>query len=227
MLAIAPLSASAAQIYIGDAATQGTAITNGNATDTAPTVTYGFVNTNGFSANYTAPAATTITLTEVNFFKSTSTGTVTPFVARYTGDLTNASVNNKDNYTVLSIGDAFSFAGDAVSSLRNLQFTVGGTNPTVTLNSGDVLIAGFVNSGAAGVVRYDSAATGNAIDYIALSNTLPGTVPNPLTASGTLTLNRTQKFNVGFDVVPVPEPTMIGLGLVGVALLGRRQRRHA
>jgi MYXO-CTERM domain-containing protein len=104
---------------------------------------------------------------------------------------------------------------------------VGGTNPTITLNAGDVLVAGYLNSVAAGVVRLNSAATGNAIDYTALVNTLPSSVPNPLTANASLTLNRTLQYNVGFDVVPVPEPSMMSLGLVGLALIGRRQRRRA
>jgi hypothetical protein len=231
-IVIAPLSAHAAQIYIGDAAAQGTALTTtGNTKDTAQTVTYASVNTDGASATYTAPAATTIKLTEVNFYKSDSTGTLTPFVARYTGNLTAGSVSSGANYTVLAIGDATSFAGDSTSSVRNLQFTVNGANPTIMLNAGDVLIAGFVNSVAAGVVLYDNsqAAAGNAIDYIALSNTLPASLPNPLTGNGLTSLSRTQKFNVGFDVVsaPVPEPSMIGLGLVGLALASRRQRRQA
>ncbi|HEY0010017.1 MAG TPA: PEP-CTERM sorting domain-containing protein [Tepidisphaeraceae bacterium] len=226
VLAIAPLAAPAAEVYIGDNAAAGTAITNGNGQDTAPTVTYAFVNTNGPSASYTALANTTIKLTEVNFFKSTSTGTLRPYVARYTGDLSNNSVNTGTNYTVLAIGDAFSFATDAVSSVRNLSFTVDGVNPELTLNAGDVLVAGYLNSVSAGVVRMNTAATGNAIDYTALVNTLPSTVPNPLTASASLTLNRTLQYNVGFNVVP--EPSMLGgLGLVGLALVSRRQRRGA
>jgi hypothetical protein len=218
----------AAPIYIGDAATEGTALTNGNSQDTAVTVTYAFVNTGGLSANYTAAEDLQIKLTEVNFFKSTSTGSLTPFVAVYSGDLTNASVNTGANYTVLAIGDTFNFGSDAVSSLRNLAFTVNGVNPTISLSSGQTLVAGFLNSGTAGVVRLASTTAGNAIDYTALANTLPGTVPNPLTANAALTLNRTLKYNVGFEVVPIPEPgTFVSLAAGAAFLYVLRRRRRS
>jgi len=223
----------AATIYIGDSASQGQVLSVGTNVDTVTTVTYASVATSGMAQRYTATVTTTIQLTEFNFYRraipadtgAPVTGSVTPFVAIYTGDLTNASVNNGANYTVLSIGNSFSFGGGTTglaAGVENLLFT--GVNTVITLNAGQTLVAGFLNTGIAGLVTFVEGAgnTQNAIDYTPLSNALPGSTPNSLTANPSLTLNRTQKYNIGFVIIP--EPSAFFLSLTGLGMLALRRR---
>ena len=223
-----PGSAKAATVYIGDAAKQGLAISPASGRDDSCAVTYGFVNTDGSGAVYTASATTVITITEVNFYKNATTeGTfrLTPFVAIFSGNSTNGSVKTGENYKVVAVGLPYTFTGESSAELRNLVFA--SENSTITLQPGETLIAGFVNSGRPGLVAFDDGATQNAIDYIAASNCLPGGEGGHLTGDNPahLDLNRTQKFNIGFEIVAVPEPSMLLLSAMTTGGLLMRRRR--
>src|SRR4051812_46913360 len=82
LFAAAPVMA--AQLYIGDAATQGQAVSSNGGTqaDTLNPLTYAFTAP---ANSYTAPSAQTVTLTEVNFVSDEGGGTLKPFVAKYNG----------------------------------------------------------------------------------------------------------------------------------------------
>jgi lysophospholipase L1-like esterase len=189
------ISASAATIYIGDDSPEGLNITQGTGQDTSGgAVTYGFVTTPTTYAN-TSSFIQLVNLTQVNFYAGTASGTLTPFVSLYTGNQTATSIQTATNYRVLLIGDPISVTGN--SGRQNTQFLVGGMNPTLTLAPGQVLTVGYLSS-SGGVVQYGSGS--GTIDYVALGNTLPATVPNSFTANATTSLDRTLKYNVGFSV---------------------------
>lgn len=210
--------AVAAPIYIGDAAFQGLAVSSNGGTqaDTLNPLTYAFTA----PANvYTAPSAQSVTLTEVNFISDEGGGTLKPFVAKYNGG------NNQQgaSYTVLSIGDpitppAGAFGGGG--TLVNAQFKVGGVNPSVSLNAGDVLVAGFEQSSR--IVLVGTGTTGVA-DYIANADTVPASTGQPLSGNGGFAFDRTMSFNVGLNV---PEPSAAAAaGVAGLLVLGRRTRK--
>ncbi len=211
----------AATLYIGDDAAEGFNVTAGGGTtaDSVTQLTYAFT---GAGSTYTVPFSQTIRLSEVNFFADES-GNLTPFIARYNGG------NNQlaSSYTVLAIGDPIAVAtggafGPVGNILQNRQFTIGGSNPTVAVSAGDVIVAGLFQS--ARVVLLGPT-TGPNVDYINSGNSLPGSAGSILTSDGDFaTLNRTLRYNVGFDVVP--EPTTGALALLGLGLLGRTRLRN-
>jgi hypothetical protein len=222
-IALVPARGDAASIYIGDDAAQGASITSGTGQDSS-LATYAFVQ---LGTSYTATSNLQLQVSEVNFFAGTATGSITPFLAIYSGDQTSASIKTGSNYDVILIGDSISVTGN--SGLHDTTFLVGGTTPTISLSTGQVLVSGFTTS-VAGLVKYNGTATGT-IDYVTLNSALPTSTPNPLTASATLALDRTLQFDVGLNTVAVPEPATYFLVGMGVAALAwgrlRRHRRQA
>lgn len=222
-----PLQLSMADvIYIGDDAAKGTAVTQpDNVADTASTpagnITYAFsadaiTNNSGLPQDWTAK--------EVNFWGFEDGHTVTPFLAIYNGAGTGAGAN----FNVISVGEPLtSVAGQP----NNLAFTVGGMNPTVTLNDGETLIAGFHQSGRA--IPFGNGGDG---DYLSANpSRIPATLPNTLTGNPNWsTLGRTYAFNVGLEEgAVIPEPSSAALllaaffSLSGLGLMRRRRRNRA
>jgi len=221
--------AAQAQIYIGDSYFEGLNITAGNAGDSSA-ATYAMVETplgDGVSGvSYYSSVTQTLTVIEVNFYSQVETvGTVTPFLAIYSGAQDANSVRTGSNYNVFLVGDALATSS---VSLHNASFTVGGLNPTfeLTLNPGQTLVAGYTTSVAGGLVANTDTLTATP-DYILLGSTIPsmGALPN-----GTTTLNRIEKFNIGFEVAAVPEPSAAVMAIIGLGCLMfvgkvRRKRR--
>lgn len=193
-------AASEASLFIGDAASEGRLVTKGIGirADTLPLLTY-FQHT-GSPTIYTAPTDQNLTLKEVNFFADTS-GTLTPFVARYLGGDTQAA----SNYKILSIGDALTVTSSddllgpsAGDHLENRAFTVSSVNPTISVNTGDMIVAGWLQDGC--IVIVDGTAQGVA-DYVANGDTLSGaTVGGAPTGNSDYAFDRTMRFNIGFDI---------------------------
>jgi hypothetical protein len=208
-------SLEAAVIYIGDAASQGRTLTNGGGTRADSVTNLTYVSTHA-SNLYTAPEAWKVRLTEVNFFADAG-GTLIPFVARYNG----ASNQLGSSYTVLAIGDPITVS--PADSLINAQFKVGGVNPVLSLNAGDVLAAGWQQQGN---LVYISGYAGSGVpEYIANGLALPATVGNSLTLNSNWVFDRMMQFNLGFEIVPEPS-TLVLLGMAGVAVLFYARRRH-
>jgi len=198
--------------YIGDDAFEGAGITIGNGGDSLPLITYDFVQ-NG-SGNFTTYSNATasvlgIQLTQVNYFAGSTNGVVTPFVSKYVGTQTAADVANSGNYNVLVVGDAITISPSSTNTLINSQFLTSGTNPIITLNPGDVLTAGYLVSGS-GAVQFKSSSSG-IIDYIYSGNSLPGSTPGAFTGNSSFSLDRTIKFNIGFEIIR-PKLTVSSLG---------------
>jgi hypothetical protein len=215
--ALSAPTARAAAIYIGDDAAEGKTVTaaGGTTADTVNVLTYAF---SGTGSAYTSPAAQTIRLTEVNFISDEGGGTLRPFVALYNGG------NNQlgASYTILSIGDAITPPAGTIGgggTAVNAQFLVGGVNPEVNLAAGNVLVAGLVQTSR--IVLLGGAAGSNN-DYINNGNSLPAAAGSGLTSDSDFALNRTLRYNVGFDV---PEPAPLGLLAPVLALAARRRRR--
>ncbi len=191
-------SSPAAMLYIGDAASQGPALTTGGGTraDTVTTLTY--VSTDASSV-YVAPVAQTLTLKEVNFFGE-KTGTLTPFVARYNG----GGYASGANYTVLAMGDPISVS--TTNALVNASFTVGGTSPTVSLAAGETLAAGWQQNG--NIVYISNLGTSGTPEYIANGNSLPPSTGSTLTMNSNWAFDRTMQFNIGFEGGTPPPTTL-------------------
>ncbi len=201
LISLCASASPAGVMYIGDAASQGPALTSGGGTraDTVTNLTY--VSCDPTSL-YTAPTAQTLTLKEVNFFGE-KTGTLTPFVARYDG----GSFSLGASYTVLAMGDPISVT--TTQALVNASFTVGGSYPTVSLAAGETLAAGWQQNG--NIVYISALGASGTIDYIANNSTLPATVGNTLTANANYTssgFDRTMQFNIGFEGGTEPPKTL-------------------
>ena len=219
-------AAHAAPIYIGDAASQGFTFGSGGGprADTVSTLTY--VST-APANRYTAPINQQVRITEVNFFADMG-GVLTPFVGRYNG------ANNQlgSSYTVLAKGDPITvtptgvLGNDATDHLVNASFLVAGVNPVLSLTAGDILVAGWLQTGTTGNIVYISNIAGSgSAEYIANGNTLTGApIGGNLTGNSSFAFDRTMQFNVGLELVvaSVPEPSSaavwaaIGLGLFGI-----------
>ncbi len=178
-------------LYIGDAASEG-------ATLVAPTDTSYILSTltivmhTGSPVIYTAPDAQNLKLTQVNFYAHES-GTVTPFVARFSGDPTAGSA-----YKILAIGDPISTVGGTIPV--NAAFTVSGSHPTISVQSGDKIVAGFLEQGR--VVYTDVLGQTGVADYIYNGNSLTGqSVSSPLSSNSTFNFDKKMKFNIGFELI--------------------------
>ena len=212
--------ASAATNYIGDAASEGLAVTDAGGTRADSVVGLTYVLHTG-SSLYTAPVDQNITLTEVNFYADVS-GTLTPFVVLFSG----GSTQTATNYTFLAIGDALTVtssddnigvsAGDHV---ENRAFTIGGSNPSISLSAGDQIAAGWYQDTE---IVFQGPATSGASDYIAQTNSISSVGSSP-TANSNFNFDRTLAFNIGFDPIPEPSSALL-LGLSSLGLLVRRKR---
>jgi lysophospholipase L1-like esterase len=216
-IAVLPVSS-----YIGDDAAEGAAITAGDSEgDTNASLTCDFVQDNGSIYTNTGLSPQTIKLTRVNYYAGSGNGSLTPFVSVYTGSQSTDSVSAATNYDVLAVGDPISVAAN--SGLQNQVFAVGGINPTITLNPGAVLTAGFLGSGAQ-IIQVATAPTG-LIDYVYDGDSLPGALPNPFTADSSVDLDQTLKFNIGFAIVPAvslassTNPTVLGSNVTFTATI--------
>ena len=192
ILALASPFAEAALTYIGDASPEEMAVTAGT---TGPdganggVVTYAFFSAEDIYTN-TSGASQLVQIAEVNF-NSNGGGTLTPFVAVLLGGGAAGA-----DYNVLAVGDAI--AGTA--GLNNAPFEVGGATPTITLNDGESLVAGFHQS--TGMIKWNDG--GDDGDYLsqggAGGNTIPGGGTGALTASANWsTLDREYRFNIAIE----------------------------
>lgn len=176
--------------YIGDSAAEGTSVTAGDASYGLTTLTIAMHT--GSPVIYTAPSDQDLRITQVNF-QTHAAGTVTPFVARYDG--TNSTQGS--GYEILAIGDPLTVAAGGV--LENRAFTVSGLFPTISVGSGDQIIAGYLQTGGQ-VIRLGEVTQGLG-DYIRNGDSLTGqTVGDPLSANTSFGFDKTMKFNIGFEV---------------------------
>lgn len=211
-------TSSAASLYIGDASPEGQAVSAGT---TGPDgangglVTYAFFSAeDGYTNSSGGPQS--LQITEANF-NSNGGGTLTPFVATLVGGGAAGA-----DYNVLAVGDGIA----GVAGLNNASFQVGGLNPTVTLNNGETLIAGFFQ-GAAMIKWNDGGDDG---DYLSQGgvggNTIPAGGTGALAGNANWsTLDREYRFNVGMDVVPEPSVPVVLIPAAFLALLSRRRRK--
>ena len=210
---------SAASLYVGDVAADGAAVPGGTVgpdTANAGAITYAFFSAADTYTN-SSGGAQLLQITEANF-SANAAGTVTPFVAVLLGGGAAGA-----DYNVLAKGDGIT----AALGLNNAAFTVGGSNPTVTLNNGETLVAGFHQS--TGMIPWESPG-GSDGDYLSDFGGVNGgdNIPaggGPLGDDANWsTLGREYRFNVGFDVVP--EPSVPFLLLVPGALFAMLIRRR-
>ncbi|MDR2462699.1 MAG: PEP-CTERM sorting domain-containing protein [Verrucomicrobiales bacterium] len=209
-MAALTVSARAETIYIGDAANYGAdLLANGKtwiAGDSASKVTFVFTQTDRLYFNPTA-VAQQLQVTEVNFYAASADASnfVRPFVATWTG----ANTTTGTNYTLLWIGD--DIAADNVAGLKNITIA---NAPIITLNAGEILVAGYCAQNVGGLIRNDGAPSGIP-DYVRLDVFDLGV--NDHLSNAALTLDRTMAFNIGFVVIP--EPATLGLLMLGVVLI--------
>jgi hypothetical protein len=228
-MAAGALSARADTIYIGDAAGQGKNVTYTASTHSLTPLTYVFLNKLDSDLNYFngSAAAVSLRLTEVNFWYHAGdvAGELVPFVAVYTGaDFTDASVFNGSNYQVLSIGDRI--VTSAGAGLYNSQFLVTGTNPVITLPAGAVLVAGCTVNVSRFLTFGNDGTPGPVADFIGPGLFLPAALGDPLTGNATdYGFHQTALFNLGMELVVIPEPSAWLLLAIGGTLLAVTRRR--
>ena len=186
-------STRADTLYIGDAASEGMNLVAPSDTSYSLSTLTVVMHT-GSPVIYTAPDAHNLKLSKVNFYAHES-GTVTPFVALFNGNPTTGSA-----YKILSIGDPIYTTGGSI--LVNATFTVSGRNPTISIQAGDKIIAGFLEQGR--VVYTDAGGQTGVADYIFNGDSLTSqSVNSPLSANSSFnTFDKKMKFNIGFDLVP-------------------------
>jgi hypothetical protein len=212
--------AHADEIFIGPSASYGTAVPAGAASgnqraDQASSLTYLFT-----SATYTAPATGTLTVDDVNFANQ-SAGSITPFIAVYTG----GNASSGSSYELLVTGDTFSVgAGSSQGVLVNQPFTVDGTSPTIAVTAGEVLVAGLYQT-AESVVFANGTTTALIDNGDQIPATDDGAFPSGASYDFTTQLYR---FDIGFSYpATVPEPATLGLLCAGIVGLGMIRRRPA
>ena len=156
----------------------------------------------------------TLQLTEVNFFTGNigatggggatadptgDTGNLTPFIVRILGTASDGSFDGQQasSFEILAVGDAI--ATDQPNSLVNGAFTVGGTNPTISLSAGDRIAAGFL-SDENRLVHHDSDDTQGVGEYINNGDSLTDATDGTLTSDSNFDFDRAMSFNIGFIV---------------------------
>jgi len=190
--------------YIGDDALEQVAVTAGSQSQYGGNAsTFAFAQSGTIYTNTTS-SVQNIKLFQVNYYAGNAGGTIQPFVALYTGAQNNDDIASGFNYQVLVMGDLITETAN--TGANSTQFLLNGTNPVVALNPGDVLVAGFYG----GVVQVDATATG-LNDYIYDGNALPWGDSGDLTIDSTYFLDGTFKFNIGFVVDGMAEPTVMTL----------------
>ena len=200
-------------IYFGDAASEGQSVLAGDDGYSLPVLT--IVNlSDGNSAGpviYTAPADQTLQLTEVNFFTGNigatgatavatgNSGNLTPFVVRILGADADGGFNGQQasSFEILAVGDAITTAD--VNTLINGAFTVGGANPSISLNAGDRIAAGFL-SDQRRMVLHDQADTQGVGEYINNGDSLTDATDGALTGNSDFDFDRAMSFNIGFVI---------------------------
>ncbi len=221
-LSLSATVAHATEIYVGPAASFGTAVpagagSNNQRADTIASLTYIY-----YDGIYTAPTAQTIVVNQVDLANQ-SDGTITPFLARYTGGSTSSGAS----YKLLVTGDTFSVTGGGtLGALVNAAFTVSGINPTISLAAGDVIVAGLYQSSTNVVF-----APGTSAALIDRNDTIPGSVGSAFPSGSNFFFNGlAYRFNIGFSVggsSSVPEPAGLAImatGIAGLAYAARRRR---
>ena len=209
-------SAAAQTVYLGDAASEGQNVLAGDDGYSLQVLT--IVNlSDGNSAGpviYTAPMDQTLQLTEVNFFTGNigatggggatadptgDTGNLTPFIVRILGAASDGSFDGQQasSFEILAVGDVIST--DQPNSLINGAFTVGGTNPTISLSAGDRIAAGFL-SDENRLVHHDSDETQGVGEYINNGDSLTDATDGTLTSDSNFDFDRAMSFNIGFIV---------------------------
>lgn len=188
-----PICGLALTIHIGDDAAAGASVTNLGAVDNANSGNITYIFTTDGHTN-TGGAAVDLTVSGVNFWANGS-GTVTPFVALYTG----GSNANANSYSILVKGDPINASSGQVN---NASFDSGGGNPTITLAPGQTVVAGFHQT--SGTITYGAGGDG---DFIQIENVIPGSLPNPPTAGANWSnLSRTYSFNIALEEADDPLP---------------------
>ncbi len=198
-LFLSPASTLALTVHIGDDAAEGALVSDLGGVDTANRGDMFYIFTTGSYTNNSG-GAVELVVTDVNFWADGG-GTLTPFVATYSGG-PNGSASS---YSILVKGDPIAAgAGQA----NHADFISGGGNPSIMVGAGQTIVAGFHQS--SGVVPFGS---GGDADFLQTGNNLPGSLPNPPTANAQWsTLNRTYSFNIALEEPENPlQPTDITL----------------
>jgi hypothetical protein len=237
-LLAAALPLRAATVYIGDAYAYGRDLPDNtvwSAGDGVGKVTFAFVQPDTTYVNV-GTAAVDLRVTEVNFYSlgvASGDNFVRPFLAVYSGDLTNDKIKVGTNYEIKWLGADIPVVAGA--GVRNLELD---GEPVVSLAPGEILVAGYYAQDVGGMIRNNSGAT-TVADLTVLYGTLASGVGDTLlyTANSPnntsyMTLNRTMAFNLGLELVLIPEPSTAALLVVGslgvaVTCFIRRRRQVA
>lgn len=156
--------------------------------DFIPSLTYIWANN-----AYTAQAAENLTLYEVNAVIHFD-GDITPFVARYNGGPANLGTS----YEILLVGDVVSVTGG--TTLNNVQFTVGGENPTVCLEAGETIVAGVYQTGRQVYIEFAGGCTANGPgDWIRTDNRIPTNTCGNFEDAQFFFNGTNYRYNIGFE----------------------------
>ena len=203
----------AGTIYVGPAESFGTAVpsgpgSNNERADTISSLTYIFP-----IESYTVSMPGSIRLTEVNL-SNQDTGTITPFLAKYNG----GQPQEGSSFNLLVVGDSFTVpAGNSQGVLVNAQFLVGGVNPTISVSTGDVLVAGLYQSDQNVVFEMTGATSGA---YIRRGNVIPAALGDNFNGGADFYVStQFYRYNIGFESLSVPEPSSLALCVTGFAAL--------